>query len=757
VAGVGLCPFVGAEGGGAGAVAAGLVVLAAGWVLARDQPRRGVQVALLAAAAGLAGLTLGDARLSAIDRGAYAAHPGDQAAVRGFVAGVPRRSRGAVEIPLRAPAGRLLVEVPEPVPDLAAGVEVWARGTFQLPEPWRAAWLRRQGIRMVLKARAVAPTGGRRAGPAAVGDRVRARAEAALGRGMGASAAALARGFVLGQDDRIDAGIRQDFRGSGLAHLLAVSGQNVVLLALLATPALAALRLSLRSRLVALLALIVLYVQVTGAGPSIQRAGVMGAAGIVAALAGRRRHSAYAVLLAAFVTLAANPTASADIGWQLSFAAVIGILLWAPGIRDYLIRRFGPGAGSRLLADGVATTIAATLATTPLVAHHFESVPLSAVPANLLALPAVAPVMWLGMLVAAAGQLPGLPVEPVNWLNSLLIGYIAQVASWFSGPGWALAGLHLSGPAAVLTAYAMPLGAWLVARGLARRRRGLGPRRPVGAPRRGHLAAFAALAAALAAWLVPGAAGDPRRTPGLRVQVLDVGQGDAILLDPSDADPLLVDGGPPGGDVGSRLRDAGVERLAAIALTHDQSDHAGGILDLLGSFPAGRLLFADAGRGLLSAAKRAGVSPLEVAEGGEIAAGSLRVEVLWPPRDQAGGDKASLSGDDSNQRSLVLLARWRGFSMLLTGDAEAEAVPIDPGPIDVLKVAHHGSEDAGLDDLLDRSAPRLAVISVGENSYGHPTAATLTTLARHRVHTLRTDREGVVTIDVDAGGWSVTG
>src|SRR5204863_1393299 len=129
-----------------------------------------------------------------------------------------------------------------------------------------------------------------------------------------------------------------------LAHLLAVSGENVLLLALLAGPILALAGLPLRARLWSLLALIALYVAVTGAGPSIQRAGVMGAAGVVAALAGRPRSRWYAVLLAAFVTLAMNPRASGDAGWQLSFAAVIGIMLWAGPIRDGVL---GP-----LLSDG---------------------------------------------------------------------------------------------------------------------------------------------------------------------------------------------------------------------------------------------------------------------------------------------------------------------------------------------------------------------------------------------------------------------
>ena len=136
------------------------------------------------------------------------------------------------------------------------------------------------------------------------------------------AAADLLRGFVLGQDDRIDPVTVDDFRRSGLAHLLAVCGQNVMLLAVLVAAVLALARRPARTRLLWILLAIAVYVPVAGAGPSIQRAGVMGAAGVVAALASRPSSRWYALLLAAAATLALNPRASGDVGWQLSFAAV---------------------------------------------------------------------------------------------------------------------------------------------------------------------------------------------------------------------------------------------------------------------------------------------------------------------------------------------------------------------------------------------------------------------------------------------------
>ena len=584
---------------------------------------------------------------------------------------------------------------------------------------------------------------------------IRERAEAGLARGMPAREAALARGFVLGKDEGVDAKTTEDFRRAGLSHLLAVSGENVTLLALLAMPLLAALGIPLRERLVWVLALIAVYVPLAGAGPSIQRAGVMGAAGVLATLAGRRASRLYALLLALGVTLAIDPGVAADVGWQLSFAAVLGILALAAPLRGAIAARIGSGSARRVLAEGAAVTIAATLATAPLIAFHFETLSTTTLAANLLALPAVAPAMWLGMLGAAAAQVPGLPLETLNGLDALLLAYIAQVASWCAAPGWAEVHVRL-GLAGMAAAYAgLALGV-LVALRLGRARRLAAARAGAAAAlaRRGriHVGLAGLLVVVLVAILTAGGDGAAAGAPaaGLRIEVLDVGQGDAILLQPAHAAAVLVDGGPPGDGLAAMLAAAGVERLGAAVVSHDQSDHAGGIEELLGRFPVARLVYARLDRDLLGEARAVGAAPLHLAEGSDLRSGGLDLEVLWPPPELLA---AAAPGTDPNQLALVLLARWRGFSMLLTADAEAEAVPLDPGPVDVLKVAHHGSDDAGLGALLDRTRPRLAVISVGAgNPYGHPTPATLATLAAHGVKTLRTDRDGTVTIAVGAGG-----
>ena len=755
-AGLGLAPLIAAGRPAALLVTAGL---AAG-LLAWRGPGSGrsaavAWLAVVAVTAAAAGLAVGSARIASIDAGALRGHPGSALELSGRVAGTPRADSQGYAAELATDYGRVLLSSPE-AGELAVGTEVRVRGRLGPAPLWRSAALARRGITMVLEAERIAVVGRRGGLPGRI-DGIRIRAEDALERGMPEREAALARGFVLGQDDRIDAATREDFRRSGLAHLLAVSGQNVILLCLLAWPLLALAGVTLRVRLLVLLCLIALYVPITGAGPSIQRAAVMGAAGVVAALADRPGSRWYALALAAAVTLALNPRAAGDVGWQLSFAAVVGIFLWTGRLAALAAGAAERGSPRRAVAEGLAVTLAATVATAPLMAHHFEALSVAALPANLLALPAVAPAMWLGMLAGIAGQLPAVPVEPLNWLNSLCLGYIAQVAHWFGSPSWAQLELGLGDPLWTGGAYLVLIGAMELFIAAAQRRRGLGPPVAGRGRRTRRMGALAGAAALLFALVIAAGAfrgGEHPTAPpdALTVRILDVGQGDAILLDPPAAEPLLVDAGPPGAGVSAHLRELGVEALAALVITHDQSDHSGSAADVLRELPVDRVALAAPAPRLAALASAAGAEAIRIAEGGELRSGELRLSVLWPPPELL-----DASNEDPNHLSAVLLAEWAHFSILLTGDAEAEAVPLNPGPVDVLKVAHHGSADEGLEALLDHTAPKLAVISVGENPYGHPAPETIADLAEHGVPALRTDRDGEVVIEADAGGWGVLG
>ena len=284
-----------------------------------------------------------------------------------------------------------------------------------------------------------------------------------------------------------------------------------------------------------------------------------------------------------------------------------------------------------------------------------------------------------------------------------------------------------------------------------RRRAGMGARR--GRRCRARLAAAIAGSTALLVLILgwPGREpADPGGDPRLRIRILDVGQGDSILLEPGAAPPVLIDTGPPDGGATDRLRELGIDRLGALAITHDQLDHSGAIGQVLAQTQVDTLIHS---RGAAPEYCRANGCPESngVAAGERISVGDLRLDVLWPT---ASG--SSPEGGDPNARSLVLRARVGRFEALLTGDAEAELAPIDPGPVDLLKVAHHGSADAGLPGLLARASPQLAVISSGAgNAYGHPAPETLAALADGGVPLRRTDTNGEVVIEVRSDGWAV--
>jgi competence protein ComEC len=289
-----------------------------------------------------------------------------------------------------------------------------------------------------------------------------------------------------------------------------------------------------------------------------------------------------------------------------------------------------------------------------------------------------------------------------------------------------------------------------------------------GFPRRGRVRSLrlgvrprlvAVFAAAVGVALVAAGGVDGRRAsapqPGETVvSFLDVGQGDATLIQRGSAS-VLVDTGPPDGPILSRLKDAGIERLDALVVTHAEADHEGAAPAVISRYRPRLVLDGGAGwasrvqRVLPAIAAAAHSRVLAPAAGDEIALGGMRVKVLWPPPRTA----SWRAEGNPNDRAVVARLEAGGLSVLLTADAESPVTaPLELEPVDVLKVAHHGSSDPGLPALLQRLKPRIAAIEVGErNEYGHPTPSTLAALNAAVPTVLRTDRDGTVRLHA-AGG-----
>ena len=412
----------------------------------------------------------------------------------------------------------------------------------------------------------------------------------------------------------------------------------------------------------------------------------------------------------------------------------------------------------RALAEGAALTVAATLATAPLMALHFGTVSVVSLPANLLALLAVAPVMWLGMLAAAVGQLPWLPVEPLTWLAGLLAAYIAQVAALVRGAalgaGRARRRRRRRRSRRVYAALARWLGA-----GAAPGRAGARGLRP-GAPRGSPAGAVAGAGRARRARPLGAAPARRRarrgRAPGLTATVLDVGQGDAILLEPAGGDPVLVDAGPPDADVAGELDERGIDRLAALVLTHPDSRprrRRGGVLAL----DRGRPPRSSRGRRRPCSARRGPPAPRSsaLARAPRCAPGGLRLGCSGRRARLAAEAGPPRRAEPALARPAGPLARLphaahrrrRGGARRRSTRASRRAQGRPP--------RQRGRRASAA--LLAEAEPELAVISVGaDNPYGHPTPATLADpragAGAGRCAPTSTARS---TIDVGGGGWSV--
>ncbi|HLN61098.1 MAG TPA: DNA internalization-related competence protein ComEC/Rec2 [Symbiobacteriaceae bacterium] len=648
----------------------------------------------------------------------------------------------------------------------------------------QAAFLARQGVYTVVDIGSP-----KRLGPGdvnflrrlAVGARI--RLESVLKATLPQREAALMAGLLFGSRSDLPDDINQAFKMSGVFHLLSVSGGN---LAMVVMPLLVLLRrtgLSKQWASAAALPVVIFFVFLTGAGPSVLRAGLMAVLVLVGDMLRRERDAVNTLGAAGFILLLVDPRLLFDIGFQLSAGATLGILLFARRIETWLAPRFQWVFGERAgawLAAGLSVTLAAQVMVEPVSLYNFGTFSAIAPVANLIVLAFLEPVVQIG----AVAVLVGLVLVPLAWA----LNWIVRVGLWLlvflvkataAVPGAYLEVGRLPFPALVLWYVAL---AFLTVPALRTRLLEHASRSRRWWSHHSRRAAWAAGFCTLL--LLPPAltwrlalAGPPDQ---LQVSFIDVGQGDAILIQAPTGETMLVDAGPylPGDpktgrrgyDSGTEvvlpsLADLGVKRLDYLVLTHPDLDHAGAGPSILRGIPVGTVLKSDQNptekRYLeaLQVAAEKGVPIRNPVAGETLQLGrDVVLEVLTPPAVRYEGTRS-----DDNSNCIALRLTYRQVAMIFACDLEGEIEEklVAQGAnlrADLLKAAHHGSGYSTTAAFLQAVHPTYAVLSVGNgNKYGHPAQQTLKRLEAQKVQVYRTDRHGTVVARTDGVTFTVRG
>ncbi|HYR08659.1 MAG TPA: DNA internalization-related competence protein ComEC/Rec2, partial [Longimicrobium sp.] len=494
--------------------------------------------------------------------------------------------------------------------------------------------------------------------------------------------------------------------------------------------------------------LITLYLAVIGAPPSALRSGIMLALALLSVVLQRPCATLPIVAAAALAILAVQPMAVLDIGFQLSFAGVLGIILLHGAMMRRMPKRLKKHAAMHWLAESVSLSIAAFVTTAPIVAHHFGQVAPVSIIANLPAIPLTSlALIGIGAAAAAEPVLPPLAHLLADGAGLALdvLNAVVDVAIQVPGGHAAVARPQWWAWAAASLVFLLALDA-------------------VGRMRDRVRWAVAGMSAAGAFLLLP-MAGEAVGG-GLEIDFIDVGQGDAIALRTPAGRWVLIDAGErdDGWDAGERrvlpfLRARGARRIEALVLTHPHADHIGGAGAVMRALPVGRVIEPGMPMGTpvylqtLQVAEERKIDWNAARQDRTLQVDGVELLFLWPTVD------ALDAPDDPNDISAVVRVRYGAFSALLTGDASSivEGRLIarygDSLRADVLKAGHHGSRTASSGPFLDTVDPQLVVVSAGvRNDYGHPHAEVLARVGARGIDVARTDRDGTVRIEVEPGG-----
>jgi len=572
--------------------------------------------------------------------------------------------------------------------------------------------------------------------------------------------AALLTGILLGDDSGLPAALEEQFRITGMTHIIAISGFNIAILAGLLLAFGKPLLGHRRSAWFVMLGIAV-YTVLVGADAAVLRAAIMASLLVISTrLLGRPTYAPASLFTAALVMTMVNPFILWDIGFQLSFAATLGLMIfvgpwgrWLQRQIKWLDDRQRLPWLRRMVSEVILATLAALLLTMPLIVYHFGRLSLISPLANLFILPAQPGVMIWGGLATLVGMVFPVLGQVLAWIAWLFLNYTISLVRFFSGLSAASIPVTIS-PLAVVTIYLVIFGlVWFRKPGT--KLRALVENYLIQDLKPGIVLALVSAVAALVlgwAWTQPD--GD------LHITFFDVGQGDAILIETPAGRRILVDGGAfPTllNDHLGRQIPFWNRKIDVVVATHPDGDHIAGLPGLFDHydvdqiFTNGQLDGGETYQALLEIADKDGTVHHEVIAGEVIQLeDGVRLEVLNP------GDWIGEAGESlDNNKSVAMRLVYGRFSLLLTGDAgwEAERALLTSGQdltAVVYKAGHHGANSSSSAVFLERVKPAYIIVSAGEgNRYGHPGEEFLNRAANVGAAVLRTDELGTIEVVSD--------
>ncbi len=581
-----------------------------------------------------------------------------------------------------------------------------------------------------------------------LGLNIRNRIISVINRCLPEKQAGLLNGILIGYKEGLNKEIQGQFSSAGLTHIMAVSGANVVFVMMPFLWIFNKIGINKRLANIIVIFILLLFVTITGFQPSVMRAVIMSIVVLLAQIIYKEPDILASIAFSAIVMLVYNPYVLFDIGFELSYAATLGIVLFYKNIRNRLEFLHLP----KILLETIATTLAAQLAVLPIIAYYFNKITVISLISNLLVVPIIGVITVLGEVIAILGQISIFLVQILCYIENSLLSFVLLITEKASDIPFATITIITPSILIVCIYYVFIAGIFNF-----RQLNKIDMK----------LKYLVILGVFISILFFVNSSSKKE----LEIVFLDVGQGDSIFARTISGKTLLIDGGGYNsmldlttnkGDsvVIPFLLDYGVQKIDLMISTHSDSDHMQGLMSVLRDVVVQDILLpanyeTQSYDEFVKLAKEKNVRINKGGIGDVIQIDNdTKINVEFPCNEN------EFYSTNENNKSLVFKLIYKSFSTLFTGDAEidAENFLIAKGidlKSDILKVSHHGSISSSQDSFIEAVNPKVAIISVGKNNFGHPSPVVINRLKEHNILVFRTDLDGGIIIDSDGSSYKI--